>query len=104
MKAFSDPSTEAKYLSLGFVPEGTSLKLSVGNVSVYATEHPWKGAVLVLESFTRRTLTQYDIACPTKCSAQKIAGLIYINIAQNFRDSKDAWKAHFDALGLALFQ
>ena len=104
MKAFSDPSTEAKYLSLGFVPEGPSLKLSVGNASVFATEHPWKGAVLVLESFSPRTMTQYGIACPTKCSAQQIAGLIYINIAQNFRDSKAAWKAHFDDLGMALFQ
>ena len=104
VKAFSDPNTEAKYLSLGFVPEGPSLNLSVGKVSVYATGHPWKGAVLVLESVSPGTMTQYDIACPTKCSAQQIAGLIYMNIAQKFRDSKDAWKTYFDALEVALFQ
>lgn len=104
VKAFSDPSTEAKYLSLGFVPEGRSLKLSVGNVSVYATEHPWKDAILVLESFSPRTMTQYDIACPTKCSAEQIAGLIYMNVATNFQDSADAFKSHFEKIGVPLFQ
>ena len=104
MKAFSDASTEAKYLSLGFVPEGPSLKLSVGNVSVYATEHPWKGAVLVIESFSPRTMTQYDVACPTTCSVQQIAGLIYVNVSMNFRDSAAEFKAHFENIGVSLFQ
>ncbi len=32
VKAFSDPSTEEKYLKLGFVPDRLSLKLTVGEV------------------------------------------------------------------------
>jgi len=104
MKAFSDPSTEEKYLKLGFVPERLALKLTVGQVSVYAIEHPWKGAALTLQSFTPRNMTQYEVSCPTKCSAEQIAGLIYINIAKNFRDSAEAFKAHFEKLGVPLFQ
>lgn len=104
VKAFSDPTTEDNYLKLGFVPDGLSLKLTVGRVSVYAVEHPWKGAALTLESFTPRTMTQYTVACPTKCSREQIAGLIYMNIAQNFRDSAAAFKAHFQQLGVPLFQ
>jgi len=104
MKAFSDPGTEEKYLKLGFVPDGLSLKLTVGEVSVYAIEHPWKGAALTLESITPRTATQYEVACPTKCSREQIAGLIYVNIARNFRHSAEAFKTHFEKLGVPLFQ
>ena len=104
MKAFSDPSTEQKYLKLGFVPDRLSLKLTVGKVSVYAVEHPWKGAALTLESITPRTATQYEVACPTKCSREQIAGLIYVNIVRNFRDSAEAVKMHFEKLGVPLFQ
>jgi hypothetical protein len=43
-------------------------------------------------------------AFTSKCSAQQIAGLIYINIAQNFGDSEDAWKATFRRFGSGLFQ
>ena len=77
IKAFSDPSTEQKYLKLGFVPDGLSLTLTVGRVSVYAVEHPWKGAALTLESFTPRTMTRYTVACPTKCSREQIAGWVF---------------------------
>jgi hypothetical protein len=104
VKAFSDQNTEDKYLKLGFVAVGLSLKLTVGKVSVYAVEHPWKGAALTLESFTPRTMTQYTVACPSKCSRERIAGLIYMNIAENFRDSAGAFKAHFQQLGVPLFQ
>ena len=104
MKAFSDPNTENKYLKLGFVPDGLSLKLTVGGVSLYAVEHPWKGAVITLESYTARTMTQYSVACPTKCSTEQIAGLIYMNVAQNFRQSAEAFKEHFKKFGVPLFQ
>jgi len=104
VKPFSDPGTEDKYLRLGFVPVGLSLRLTIGKVSVYAVEHPWKGAALMLESFTPRTMTQYTVACPTKCSREQIAGLIYMNVAQNFRDSAEAFKTHFQPLGIPLFQ
>ncbi len=104
MTAFSDPNTEKKYLKLGFIPDGLSLKLTVGNVSISAVEHPWKGAMLMLTSFSLRTATQYEVACPTKCTTEQIAGLIYVNIVKNFRDSAEAFKAHFQQLGFPLFQ
>ena len=104
MKAFSDASTEEKYLKLGFVPDGLALNLTVGEVSVYAIEHPWMGAAITLQSITPRTATRYEVACPTKCTAEQIAGLIYVNIAMNFRNSASAFKAHFEKLGVPLFQ
>jgi hypothetical protein len=104
VKVFSDPGTEDKYLKLGFVPDGLSLKLDVGQVSVFAVEHPWKGVAITLQSFRPRTMTQYEVACPTKCTTEQIAGLIYVNITKNFHDSAEAFKAHFQNLGLPLSQ
>lgn len=88
----------------GICPDGLSLKLTVGGVSLYAVEHPWKGATITLESYTARTTTQYSVACPTKCSTEQIAGLIYMNVAQNFRHSAEAFKEHFKKFGIPLFQ
>ena len=52
--------------------------------------------MLTLESFTPRTMSQYTVACPTKCSREQIAGFIYMNVAQNFCDSTEAFKSHFE--------
>jgi hypothetical protein len=38
------------------------------------------------------------------CFVSHPAGLIYVNIAHNFRDHKEEFKAHFQKLGLSLFQ
>ncbi len=59
--------------------------------------------MLMLTSFTPRTATQYEAACPTKCSTEQIAGLIYVNIATNFRDSAETFNAHFQQLGVSTF-
>src|SRR5213080_2650675 len=104
MKVFLNPEMEQKYQRLGFSPADLSLKVSIGNVSVYAVEHPFKGVMLTFESFTSRSMCQYQVTLPAKCSVEQIAGLIYLNIAHNFRDSKDAFKVHFEKLGIALFQ
>ena len=104
VKAFSNPSTDEKYRKLGFSPERLSLKLTVGNVSIYAIEHPFKGVALTIESFTSRRLSQSEVTLPEKCSVEQIAGLIYLNVAQNYRDSAELFKAYFSQIGIALFQ
>ena len=104
MKVFSNPEVEAKYRRLGFGPADLSFKLSFGNVSVYAGEHLWKGIVLTFESMDRRSMALYEVSLPEKCSVEQIAGLIYVNIVRNHRDSAKAWKAYFQNLGVHLFQ
>ena len=104
MKVFSKPVTEANYRRLGFAQDDLSFKLCVGNVSVYAVEHLWKGVVLTFESFTSRSMCQYDVSLPEKCSVEQIAGMIYMNISTNHRESAGAWKSYFEQLGVALFQ
>jgi hypothetical protein len=104
VKVFNNPSTDAKYRQLGFALDGLFLKLRLGNVSVYAAEHPLKGVALTFESFTARRLCQYEVTLPESCSPERIAELIYVNVAQNFRDSKDVWKTHFENLGVLTIQ
>ena|SRR6266566_4290809 len=104
MKIFSNPEVEQKYRSLGFTPCELSFKLSLGKVSVYAIEHPWKGVVLTFESFASRSMCQYEVSLPEKCSMEQIGGLIYPNIAQSHRDSAWACRSHFERLGVPLFQ
>lgn len=104
MKLFSDPGTEGKYRQLGFSPSDLALRLAIGDVSICAVERPFKGVVLIFESITPRTMCQYEASLPEHCSVEQIAGLIYVNITQNFRGSAEMCKAHFEKLGLPLFQ
>jgi hypothetical protein len=104
MNHFADPNTAAKYDRLGFFSEGLLLRLEIGNVSITAAEHPWKGVVLLFQSFTKRSVSQFDVSLPTKCTVEQIAGLIYVNIAHNYRDSAEAWKNYFESLGIHMFQ
>ena len=104
MKPFSNPSTAEKYCQLGFSTADLSLRLTIGNVSIHAVEHPYKGVALIFESTTPRTMCQYEVSIPERCSVEQIAGLIYVNVVQNFRGSAEMYKAHFQKLGLPLFQ
>lgn len=101
---FTNPNTNEKYRKLGFLPDGLFLKLTVGNVPVYAGDHLFKGMALTFESFTRRSICQYEVTLPEKCSAEQVAWLIYLNVMQNLRDAKEAFRAHFENLGIPLFQ
>jgi hypothetical protein len=101
---FTNPNTNEKYRKLGFLPDGLFLKLTVGNVSVNAGDDLFKGVALTFESFRRRSISQSEVTLPDKCSVEQIAGLIYLNVAQNFRDAKEAFRAHFENLGVRLFQ
>jgi hypothetical protein len=104
LRFFSNDATAAKFDRLGFAPSGIFLRLKIGNVSIDAVEHLWKGVVLTFECITSRTMCQYDSSLPERCSLEQIAGLIYINIAENFSDSREACKEHFQRLGIPLFQ
>jgi hypothetical protein len=104
MELFSDPGTAEKYRQLGFSAADLSMKLAIGDVSVYAVGHPLKGVALIFESITPRTMCQYEVSLPERCSVEQIAGLIYVNIVQNFRASAEMYKAHFQKLGLPPFQ
>lgn len=104
MNALSKPEVEANYRRLGFAPDDLCFKLCVGNVSVYAVEHLWKGVVLTFESFSSRSICQYSVSLPEKCSVEQIAGLIYMNVSSNHRESAAAWRHHFEQIGVPLFQ
>jgi hypothetical protein len=101
---FSESGTAEKYYRLGFSDDGLSLKLTIGCVSINAVEYPGKNVALFFSSIGPRIVCQYDIFLPESCSIEQIAGLIYVNIADNFRSSTEMFKAHFQKLGLALFQ
>jgi hypothetical protein len=104
VKPFSNPGTAEKYRQLGFSAADVSLRLTIGDVSIYAVEHPFKGVALIFESITPRIMCQYEVSLPERCSVEQIAGLIYVNVVQNFRGSAEKYKAHFQELGLPLFQ
>lgn len=99
-----DPEVDSKYRKLSFTPADLSVELTVGRVSVYAVGHGFKGVMLTFESIARRSMCQYEVSLPTKCSVERIAGLIYLNVLQNFPGSVNAFKAHFESVGIPLFQ
>jgi hypothetical protein len=104
MNPFWNECTAQKYQQLGFSPADYSLILKVGNVKVSAIEHPFMGVALIFESITSRAVCQYESSAPANCSVEQIAGLIYLNVAENFRDSASLFKAYFQKLGIPLFQ
>jgi hypothetical protein len=104
MKCFPDPRTDEKYCRLGFSRADLSMKITIGDVSIRAVPHPFKGAALIFTSIAPRTVCQYEVSLPEHCSVEQIAGLIYVNIALNFGDSEAMWKAHLQKWGVTLFQ
>ena len=104
MSLFSDPGTAEKYYLLGFSDDDMSLKLTIDCVSINAVEYPGKCVALFFKSFTPRSMCLYDTFLPESCSIEQVAGLIYVNIAHNFRDHKEEFKAHLQKLGIPLFQ
>ena len=76
MNFFSSPNTAEKYYRLGFSAADLSLKVTIGNVSICAVKHPFKGVALIFESITSRTMCQYETSLPERSSVEQIAGLI----------------------------
>jgi hypothetical protein len=102
--AFSDKALQAKYTSLGFAPIDLGMRLQVGAVKLEAVEHPFKGVVVFFSGSTPRAMTHYEAGVAKECSVEQIAGVIYANVAKNFREDADAFKHHITTLGIPLFQ
>lgn len=101
---FSDSELDAKYRRLGFKSGCYGLELLIGNVRLSAAEHPWKGVVVIFTHFAARTIGEFDIAIPKRCSIEQIAAIIHVNFAMNIREEADACKRHFEALFVPIFQ
>jgi hypothetical protein len=99
---FTNPKTAEKYRKLGFLSAGLSVKLTIGSVSVYASEHPFKGVLLIFEEFTGRRICQYESTLLEECGIEQIAGLIYLNVAHNFHHASEEFRNHFSNLGIPL--
>src|SRR5579863_1531310 len=102
--SFSDAALGAKYRSLGFVSDGPSSTLKIGDVELLAVEHPLNGVVIFFTHISPRTMAQFEISLPIRCSTEQIAGMIYANIAKICPDQAAAWKRHFQQLKVPLFQ
>jgi len=95
---------ETKLGRLGFANTSLGLELVISGVVISAAEHPWKGVVLVFTSIQSRTMTQFDVALPTRCSSEQIAALIYANFLIALREHAPACREHFEALHVPVFQ
>lgn len=95
---------EEKYRRLGFKSTPLGMELRIGNVELSAAEHPWKGVVIIFTCITPRAMSQFDVAVPTRCSVEQIAGLIYVNITTNCHHDAETCRRHFEALNVPLFQ
>ena len=80
------------------------MKLTIDCVSICAVEYPVKRVALIFTFIRPRTVSHYQASLPESCSVEQVAGLIYVNIADNFRDSAEMYETHFQNLGLPLFQ
>jgi hypothetical protein len=101
---FSNAELDANYCRLGFVPDGLNMKLKVGRVELVAIQNPLRGIAVFFTSVRPDVATQYEITLPVLCSPELIAGMIYVNFAQNFREDAAECKRYFQALSIPLFQ
>lgn len=95
---------ETKLRPLGFVKGSLGFELTIGTVVICAAENPWKGVVLIFTSIQSRTMTQFDVAFPARCSIEQIAALIYVNLLTALREHAPACREHFEALQVPIFQ
>lgn len=102
--SFSDAELGEKYRGLGFVSDGPSSTLKIGDVELVAVEHPLNGVVIFFTHISPRTMAQFEISLPIRCSAEQIAGMIYANVARICPNQAPAWKHHFQNLKVPLFQ
>jgi hypothetical protein len=95
-------AVEQKLTQLGFSPGGLGMELTIGNLKLQVVEGPM--LMISMSSFGPRSMCSYDVKCPTFCSKEQIAGLIYLNVSMNFQNDAELLKAHFQSLGIPLFQ
>lgn len=95
---------EENYRRIGFSSDSSKMTLKVGCVEVTAVDYPLGGIVVFFLGFRRDTAAQFEIQLPVNCSAEMVAGMIYVNIAKAFPEDAPKWKRHFQDLNLPLFQ
>lgn len=93
---------EHKLTHLGFSPRGFGMELTIGSCKIQAVDGPM--LMISMSSFGTRSICSYDVKCPTFCSKEQIAGLIYLNVSMNFPNDAESLKAHLQSLGIPLFQ
>lgn len=93
---------EQKLTQLGFSPKGLGMELTIGSCKIQVVDGPM--LMISMSSFSPRTICSYDVKCPTFCSKEQIAGLIYMNVVMNFPNDAESLKAHLQSLGIPLFQ
>ena len=93
---------EQKLTQLGFATRGLGMELTIGSCKVQVVDGPM--LIISMSSFGPRTICSYDVKCPTFCSKEQIAGLIYMNVSMNFPNDAEPLKAHLQSLGIPLFQ
>jgi hypothetical protein len=89
---FDDPEVQERYRSLGFVKDGLSMKLRIGDVEVVAVGHPLNGAAIFFTRISRNTMSQFEIFLPVTCPTELIAGMMYANVARICPDQAPQWK------------
>jgi len=99
---FVSANVEQKLKQLGFMHAGLGMQLRIGRTKLQVVEGPM--LMISISSFGPRAMCSYDVKCPTFCSKEQIAGLIYANMAMNFKQDADTFKAHLQSLGIPLFQ
>ena len=88
VKPFSNPGTAEKYRHLGFSATDLSFRLTIGDVSICAVEHPFKGVALIFESITPRTMCQYEVSLPERCSVEHWV----TNVAEFTAQTGPSWR------------
>jgi hypothetical protein len=98
--AISNPEVESKYRALGFRAAGLGLRLTIADVELDATEHPWKGIEIGFTCITPRKMTQFAVGLPAHCAVEQIATLIYLNFRSAFSDRAETCKQHFEKISV----
>ena len=101
---FNSADLYKKYRGLGFIDHELGMKASIGGVRIVAVEHPFYGVALFFEHIDCRTATQFEIMVPAACSTEQIAGLIYVNFVETFREKAPLCRRYFERLNVDLFQ
>lgn len=100
--SFVSADVERQLSDLGFMRAGLGMEMHIGTTKIHVVEGPM--LMISISCFGSRSVCSYDVECPRLCSKEQIAGLIYVNMALNFRSDADAFKLHLQSLGLPLFQ
>jgi len=75
---------DENYRRIGFVPDVVRMTLKVGCIEVNAVDYPLGGIALFFSGVRPDTAAQFEIHLPVDCSAEMVAGMIYVNVVRIF--------------------